>query len=100
MFKHRGNARRSGPLLDRIDIPVEVPPVDNEKLSSDRVGESYESIRDRFQAGTPDSMETILEDRILENYLYRRYAYRGNLVVLQIARGRSELNRGSDKSTY
>jgi magnesium chelatase family protein len=42
--------RISGPLLDRIDIYVEVPEVDYEKLSSDRVGESWASIRERVQA--------------------------------------------------
>ena len=42
--------RISGPLLDRIDIHIEVPRVDYEKLSSDRVGESSESIRQRVQA--------------------------------------------------
>jgi magnesium chelatase family protein len=31
--------RISGPLLDRIDIHIEVPRVDYEKLSGDRVGE-------------------------------------------------------------
>jgi magnesium chelatase family protein len=42
--------RISGPLLDRIDIHIEVPRVDYEKLSSDRMGESSESIRTRVQA--------------------------------------------------
>jgi magnesium chelatase family protein len=42
--------RISGPLLDRIDIHIEVPRVDYEKLSGDRVGESSESIRARVQA--------------------------------------------------
>src|SRR6266545_3108699 len=42
--------RISGPLLDRIDIHFEVPRVDYEKLSADRVGESSESIRARVQA--------------------------------------------------
>jgi magnesium chelatase family protein len=37
--------RISGPLLDRIDIHIEVPRVDYEKLSSDRLGESCETIR-------------------------------------------------------
>ena len=41
--------RISGPLLDRIDIHIEVPRVDYEKLSGDRVGESSESIRKRVQ---------------------------------------------------
>ena len=36
--------RISGPILDRIDIHIEVPRVDYEKLSSDRVGESSQAI--------------------------------------------------------
>ena len=42
--------RISGPLLDRIDIHIEVPRVDYEKLSGNRVGESSETIRMRVQA--------------------------------------------------
>jgi magnesium chelatase family protein len=41
--------RISGPLLDRIDIHIEVPRVDYEKLSGDRVGEPSECIRARVQ---------------------------------------------------
>ena len=41
--------RISGPLLDRIDIHIEVPRVDYEKLSADRIGESSEAIRQRVQ---------------------------------------------------
>ena len=36
-------------MLDRIDIHIEVPRVDYEKLSGDRLGESSESIRNRVQ---------------------------------------------------
>jgi magnesium chelatase family protein len=42
--------RISGPLLDRIDIHIEVPRVDYEKLSGDRMGEPSECIRGRVQA--------------------------------------------------
>lgn len=42
--------RISGPLLDRIDIHVEVPRVDYQKLNSDRMGESSETIRARVEA--------------------------------------------------
>src|SRR5512147_339351 len=42
--------RISGPLLDRVDIHVEVPRVDYEKLSGDRMGETSETIRKRVQA--------------------------------------------------
>ncbi len=41
--------RISGPLLDRIDIHVEVPRVDYEKLSSNRVGEPSMKIRERVE---------------------------------------------------
>ena len=55
--------RISGPLLDRIDIHVEVPRVEYEKLTDDRLGEKSEDIRARVEearqvqrqrfAGTP-----------------------------------------------
>ncbi len=41
--------RISGPLLDRIDIHVEVPRVDYEKLSDARLGESSAAIRTRVE---------------------------------------------------
>lgn len=39
----------SGPLLDRIDIHIEVPPVDFEKLSDVHKGESSAKIRERVE---------------------------------------------------
>jgi len=42
--------RISGPLLDRIDIQVEIVPVPFEKLSETRSGESSETIRQRVIA--------------------------------------------------
>ncbi len=42
--------RISGPMLDRIDIHIEVPRVDYEKLSNARLGESSAVIRARVQA--------------------------------------------------
>ncbi|MCR5142454.1 MAG: YifB family Mg chelatase-like AAA ATPase [Ruminococcus sp.] len=39
----------SGPMLDRIDISVEVPAVDFEELSNARKGESSAQIRERVQ---------------------------------------------------
>ncbi len=41
--------RISGPLLDRIDIHVEVPRVDYQKLSDERLGEASEAIRARVE---------------------------------------------------
>src|SRR6478735_1290020 len=42
--------RISGPLLDRIDIHVEVPAVQYQDISSNVPGESSEAIRERVQA--------------------------------------------------
>lgn len=39
-------------MLDRIDIHIEVPRVDYEKLSENKVSESSESIRQRVQAAS------------------------------------------------
>ena len=41
--------RISGPLLDRIDIHVDVPRVDYDKLSDTRFGESSASVRERVE---------------------------------------------------
>lgn len=41
--------RISGPLLDRIDIFVEVPRVEYDKLTSDEVGESSTQVRERVE---------------------------------------------------
>ncbi len=42
--------RISGPLLDRIDIYLEVPRVEYEKLSDGRVGEPSAKVRERVEA--------------------------------------------------
>jgi magnesium chelatase family protein len=46
----RYQKRISGPLLDRIDIHVDVPRVEYEKLSDDRLGEPSAAIRRRVEA--------------------------------------------------
>ncbi|MEG2204258.1 MAG: YifB family Mg chelatase-like AAA ATPase, partial [Oscillospiraceae bacterium] len=43
-------AHVSGPLLDRIDIHIEVPPVDYESLSDHTPGESSAEVRGRVEA--------------------------------------------------
>ena len=42
-------SRISGPLLDRIDIHIEVPAVKYKELSSERTGEQSFEIRERVQ---------------------------------------------------
>jgi len=46
----RYQKRISGPLLDRIDIHLEVPRVEYEKLSDDRLGEPSAAIRQRVES--------------------------------------------------
>src|SRR5512142_1296062 len=46
----RYQKRLSGPLLDRIDIHVEVPRVDYEKLASDRLSEPSKAIQARVES--------------------------------------------------
>jgi len=47
---HRYRTRVSGPLLDRIDIHIEVPAVPYRELSSDGAAETSEKIRERVVA--------------------------------------------------
>ena len=42
-------SRISGPLLDRIDIHVDVPPVQYQEMASERAGEPSSAIRQRVQ---------------------------------------------------
>ena len=46
----RVQKRLSGPLLDRIDLHVEVPRVEYDKLASDGVAESSRAVRARVEA--------------------------------------------------
>jgi magnesium chelatase family protein len=46
----RYQKRISGPLLDRIDIHIEVPAVKYEKLTDERLGEPSAAVRKRVQA--------------------------------------------------
>ena len=53
----RYQKRISGPLLDRIDIHVEVPRVDYDKLSGDRLGEPSQVVRQRVEAARQRQQE-------------------------------------------
>ena len=52
-------SRISGPLLDRIDIHIEVPPVDFEKLSSKVPSESSAEIKKRVNAARKIQIERL-----------------------------------------
>ncbi len=53
----RYHKRISGPLLDRIDIFVDVPHIDYEKLTEDKPGESSEKVRARVKAAHEIQLE-------------------------------------------
>jgi len=53
----RYHKRISGPLLDRIDIFVDVPHIDYEKLTEDKAGESADKVRTRVKAAHKIQLE-------------------------------------------
>ncbi|HEX9924917.1 MAG TPA: YifB family Mg chelatase-like AAA ATPase [Anaerolineae bacterium] len=55
----------SGPLMDRIDIHVEVPRVAFEKLNSDRTGEPSATVRERVEQA-----RTLQRERFKDTNLY------------------------------
>jgi hypothetical protein len=63
----RYQKRISGPLLDRIDIHIEVPRVEYEKLSSDRLGEPSAAIRARVEAARERQRQRFKGTRLLAN---------------------------------
>jgi magnesium chelatase family protein len=64
---HRYRQRVSGPLLDRIDIHIEVPAVPYKELSNDFRGESSERIRERVQNARTVQVKRFKKDRIYSN---------------------------------
>jgi magnesium chelatase family protein len=60
----RYQKRVSGPLLDRIDIFVQVPRIDYEKLTDDRLGEESEKVRSRVEQA-----RSVQRDRFKDTHL-------------------------------
>ena len=63
----RYQRRISGPLLDRIDIFVEVPRVDYEKLASTTTGETSAVVRDRVDQARKVQTARFAEGRLICN---------------------------------
>ena len=59
--------RISGPLLDRIDIHVEVPRVNYDKLASERQGEPSSAVRERVTTARVRQAERFRGSRLLTN---------------------------------
>jgi len=60
-------ARISGPLLDRIDLHVEVPAVRYRELSDERSGDTSEAIRERVNRARTIQAERFREAKIFAN---------------------------------
>ena len=63
----RYRRKMSGPLLDRIDIHVEVPAVPYKELSTDYEGETSEKIRDRVVQTRNLQLDRFKADKIYSN---------------------------------
>jgi len=64
---NRYQKRISGPLLDRIDIHLEVPRIDYEQLADRRAGETSEAVRTRVQRARAVQAERFAGAGILTN---------------------------------
>ncbi len=60
-------AKVSGPLLDRIDIHIEVPPIEFSDLSSKKEAESSSQIKKRIDAARKIQLERLKKYKILSN---------------------------------
>ena len=70
----------SGPLLDRIDLHINVPRISFEKLSNSEVGESSESIRIRVQKAREIQMKRYKKEDIncnseMSSALVKKYCF-------------------------
>ena len=63
----RYQKRISGPLIDRIDIHIEVPRVNYDKLASERQGEPSSAVRERVTAARVRQAERFKHTRLLTN---------------------------------
>ena len=57
----------SGPLLDRIDIHIEVPPAKYKELSDETICENSEAIKERVLAARKIQLARFKEDKIFAN---------------------------------
>ncbi|MEW6034396.1 MAG: YifB family Mg chelatase-like AAA ATPase [Chloroflexota bacterium] len=63
----RYQKRISGPLLDRIDIFIEVPRIEYDKLAEDALGEGSERVRGRVERGRAVQRERLRGTRLTCN---------------------------------
>ena len=63
----RYQKRISGPFIDRVDIFVEVPHIDYEKLADDRLGEKSEKVQARVKAARSTQQKRFQETKLTCN---------------------------------
>ena len=63
----RYQKRISGPFLDRVDIFIEAPHIDYEKLADDRLGESSERVQTRVEAARTTQRQRFQETKLACN---------------------------------
>ncbi len=63
----RYQRRISGPFIDRVDIFVEVPHIDYEKLTDDRLGEPSEKVQARVTAARARQLKRFKGTRLTSN---------------------------------
>ena len=59
--------RISGPLLDRIDLHIDVPAIKYDKLATEKVGEDSQAVRERVQAARHCQTQRFSNDKIQTN---------------------------------
>jgi magnesium chelatase family protein len=64
---HRYRARLSGPLIDRIDIHLEVPSVPYRELSDEHAGERSDAIRERVIRAREVQLERLRKEKLYSN---------------------------------
>ena len=79
--------RISGPFLDRVDIFVEVPRIDYEKLADDRLGEPSAAVQGRVKKAREIQLERFTGTRLTSNAEKKPAGIRKFCQVEEEARG-------------
>ena len=83
----RYQRRISGPFIDRVDIFIEVPHIDYEKLADDRLGESSATVQSRGNAARSLQLERFRGTRLTGNADMTPSEIRGFCQVEEAAQG-------------
>jgi len=65
--RQRYLSKLSGPLLDRIDIQIEVPPVDHAKIKENEISEDSKTVRGRIEDARSSQLARFKDKKIYAN---------------------------------